>query len=237
MNKYDVLKKYFNYDFFKNKQEEIIDSILAKNDTLAILATGGGKSICYQIPALMFDGITIVISPLISLMEDQVRELKIAGVNAEFINSELEYFKLKTIVDNLKKSLIKLLYISPEKFTNSTFNKLFLNLNISLIVIDEAHCVSIWGNDFRLSYKEIKNVISCFKKRPIMAAFTATANKKVKEDIIEMLNLNVPNIFTSGFDRPNLFYGVVQTNKKRDYLLKFLLSHKDEVGIIYTLTR
>lgn len=237
MEKLEALKYYFGYESFRNNQEEIIDSLLKKHDTLAILPTGGGKSICFQIPALISEGITIVITPLISLMQNQVEELKIRKIKAEYITAEMEYSDVKDVILKLKNREIKLLYISPERLENERYNAIFLNLDISYIIIDEAHCVSVWANDFRPSYKEIKNLINSLPNRPTIGAFTATANKKVINDIEEILNLKDVNIFKDNFDRKNLFYSVYKPKNKMNFLIKYLLECKDEISIIYTLTK
>ena len=237
MNKYDVLKDVFGYENFRGNQEEIIDSLLNKNDTIAILATGGGKSICFQIPALLSSGITLVITPLISLMQNQVQELKKKKISAEYITSEMEFFELKKVVNRVINNKIKLLYISPERLENERYCAIFLNLDISYIIIDEAHCVSIWGHDFRPSYKAIKSLISNMENRPTIAAFTATANTRVINDIESVLDLKNTNVFKSGFDRPNLFYSVQKPRDKMKFLLKQLLSNKDDIFLIYTVTR
>ena len=237
MNKHEVLKHYFGYDSFRNNQEEIIDSLLNGTDTIAILATGGGKSICFQIPALMASGITLVITPLISLMQNQVEELKMRKIKAEYITSEMDYLEISTIMNRLINNEIKLLYVSPERLENERFRAIFLNLDISYIIIDEAHCISIWGNDFRPSYQQINHLIIDLEKRPTIGAFTATANKRVIDDIDKILGLKDINIFKSGFDRPNLYYGVYKPKNKMNFLLKQLLMHQDEIFIIYTVTR
>ena len=237
MDKYEVLRKYFGYDNFRNNQEEIIDSLLNGIDTIAILATGGGKSLCFQIPALIKEGITIVVTPLISLMQNQVAELKERKISAEYITSEMTFFEITNVIEKVKKKEIKLLYISPERLENERYRAIFLSLDICYIIVDEAHCISIWGNDFRPSYQHIKHLISGLKKRPTIGAFTATANRKVIDDIDKILGLNEINIFKSGFDRPNLFYGVYKPKNKMNFLLKELLSYPDEIFLIYTVTR
>lgn len=236
MNKIEALKKYFGYDDFRTNQEEIIDSLLESKDTIAILPTGGGKSVCFQIPALLKIGLTIVITPLISLMHNQVQELKKRRIKAEYITSELEYFEIQNIIKKVILKEIKILYISPERLENTSFCEQFKSIEINYIIIDEAHCISIWGNDFRPSYQSIKEFINKLSNRPTIGAFTATANKKVINDISNVLELKNENIFKSSFDRKNLFYQVTYTKHKLSYITKFLLKH-DEVGIIYTITR
>ena len=237
MDKFEALKYYFGYDNFRNNQEEIIDSLLAGVDTIAILATGGGKSLCFQIPALIKEGLTLVVTPLISLMQNQVEELKQRNIKAEYITSEMSFHEISIVIENAKKGNIKLLYVSPERLENDRYRAIFLTLDISYIIIDEAHCISIWGNDFRPSYQHIKYLINNLAKRPVIGAFTATANKKVIDDIDKILQLNELNIFKSGFDRPNLFYGVYKPKNKMNFLLKQLLSYPDELFLIYTVTK
>lgn len=237
MNKYEALKYYFGYDEFRFNQEEIIDSLLSGIDTIAILATGGGKSICFQIPALISKGLTIVVTPLISLMQNQVEELKRRKIRAEYITSEMDYLAISSVISRAKKGEIKLLYVSPERLENERYRAIFLTLNISYIIVDEAHCISVWGNDFRPSYKHIKYLIENLEKRPVIGAFTATANKKVIDDIDTILGLNELNVFKSGFDRPNLFYAVYKPKNKMNFLLKQLLAYPDDVFLIYTVTR
>jgi ATP-dependent DNA helicase RecQ len=184
-----VLKKYYGYDNFRKSQKSIIENILNKIDTLAIMPTGGGKSICYQIPALLFEGVTIVISPLISLMKDQVDSIKELGINAAYINSSLSQRETLEILSNLKSDKIKILYAAPERLESIEFLNLVKQLNISQVAIDEAHCVSQWGHDFRTSYRYISNFIKSLNKRPVVTAFTATATEEVREDIIKLIEL------------------------------------------------
>ena len=237
MNKYDVLKDVFGYENFRGNQEEIIDSLINKNDTIAILATGGGKSICFQIPALLSSGITLVITPLISLMQNQVKELKKKNISAEYITGEMDFMELRSVVNKVINNKIKLLYISPERLENERYCAIFLSLDIAYIIVDEAHCISVWGHDFRPSYKAIKNLILKLDKRPTIAAFTATANRRVIDDIENVLNLKDTNVFKSGFDRPNLFYSVYRPKDKMKFLLKHLLMYKDDIFLIYTITK
>lgn len=237
MNKYEALKYYFGYDDYRNNQEEIIDSLLSGNDTIAILPTGGGKSICFQIPALLSDGTTLVVTPLISLMQNQVDELKRNKIKAEYLTSELDKLEIAHIIKKVKNNEVKFLYISPERFENERYCAIFLNLNINYIIIDEAHCISVWGNDFRPSYQSIKKLIKTLSPRPTIAAFTATANKEVIMDIEKILDLKGVNVFRGGFDRPNLFYGVYKIRNKFNFLVKKLISNKDKIFIIYTITK
>ena len=185
----------------------------------------------------MSDGLTIVITPLISLMQNQVDELKRRKIPSEYITSDMDFFKINEVIKGVLNNKIKLLYISPERLENERFRAIFLKLEISYIIIDEAHCISVWGNDFRPSYRCIKDLVNCLNPRPVIGAFTATANKKVIEDIDSILGLGDVNIYKSGFDRPNLFYGVYKPKNKFNFLLKQLLSFEDDIFIIYTVTR
>ena len=209
-----LLKQYFGYEDFRNGQREIIENILKGTDVLAIMPTGAGKSICYQIPALMLEGVTIVVSPLISLMKDQVDTLCETGIKAVFINSSLSVNELINVVADAKKGRYKLIYIAPERLETDSFLELLQSINVSMVAVDEAHCVSQWGHDFRPSYRGISKMLGKLAKRPVLAAFTATATPLVKDDIIKMLKLNKPFSLTTGFDRENLYFEVLkpQTN-------------------------
>lgn len=233
----EVLKKYFGYDHFRTGQSEIIEHILKKEDCLGVMPTGAGKSICYQIPAILFSGVTIVISPLISLMKDQVDSLVQLDISATFINSSLSERDYVQTIENIYHGIYKIIYVAPERFLSDTFITILHSLDISMIAIDEAHCVSQWGHDFRPSYCEIANVVSSLKKRPVIVSFTATATQLVKEDIVRLLNLQHPFIITTGFDRENLYFSVQAPQSKKDFLLDFLDKHKNESGIIYCSTR
>ena len=237
MNKaYEILKKYFGYDSFRQGQEEIIKSILDEKDTLGIMPTGGGKSICYQIPALIFDGITLVVSPLISLMQDQVDALNSLGVSAVFINSTLTSKELHTIYMGLSNGDYKIIYVTPERFENTDFLYKIMEQNISQIAIDEAHCISQWGHDFRRSYLNIPSFIKQLPSKPVITAFTATATPKVQKDIIKNLKFK-PQVFISGFDRKNLKFTTVKGVNSLNYIKKYLKEHQGEGGIIYASTR
>ncbi len=233
----DILKKYYGYTSFRKGQEDIINTILKGEDILAIMPTGGGKSICYQIPALMLSGITIVISPLISLMKDQVDALKAMGINATFINSSLSSSEFNNIINGIKEDEYKIIYIAPERLDSYEFTNIIRCKNISQIAIDEAHCVSQWGHDFRISYRKISHFISSLDTRPIITAFTATASLEVREDIINLLSLNKPKLFITGFNRENLNITIEKSSSKDEYLLKYIENHKNESGIIYAATR
>lgn len=232
-----VLKKYFGYDSFRKGQEEIIYSVLKGKNTVGVMPTGGGKSICYQIPALLFEGVTLVVSPLISLMKDQVDNLKQLGISATFINSSLTYDEISERINDALNGVYKIIYLAPERLDSENFSALLNRLNIAMIAIDEAHCISQWGHDFRPSYTNLKNFINKLDQNIIVTAFTATATPRVREDIIANLNLDSPQIFVSGFDRPNLSFTTLIGEDKKAYLTHYLDQHKDEAGIIYVATR
>lgn len=233
----DVLHKYYGYTNFRKGQENIITSIINKEDVLAIMPTGGGKSICYQVPALCLDGITIVISPLISLMKDQVDALKTMGVKARLINSSLSNSEYNEALEEIENDECKIIYIAPERLDSMDFVNIIRGKNISQVAIDEAHCVSQWGHDFRVSYKKIPYFINRLDKRPIVTAFTATASNEVREDIINILNLHNPAVYITGFDRENLSINIVKSSSKNKYTLDYVENHKNESGIIYASTR
>ncbi len=232
-----ILKKYFGYDSFRAGQEKVIESILNGRDTLAIMPTGAGKSICFQVPALLFEGVTLVISPLISLMKDQVDSLRELKIAATYINSSLCNMEVEDRVFRASQGEFKLIYVAPERLESQGFCSLVKALNISLVAIDEAHCVSQWGHDFRPSYRQIPAFIKTLDNRPIVTAFTATATKEVKADITTLLRLNCPGVFTTGFNRENLSFSVIRGENKREYLLQYLKDNKGEAGIIYGATR
>jgi ATP-dependent DNA helicase RecQ len=232
-----ALQKYYGYKEFRASQKDVIDSILAKRDTLAIMPTGGGKSICYQIPAMLFEGLTIVISPLISLMKDQVDNIVDLGISAAYINSSLSNKSIYNIIEGLKVGNIKLLYLAPERLESEEFCKLMQSLDIAQVAIDEAHCVSQWGHDFRTSYRYIPKFINMLSKRPLVTAFTATATEEVREDIIKLIGLKNPQVFISGFDRKNLKINVLKLGDRLSYLLNYINENKEQSGIIYAATR
>ncbi len=232
-----ILKQYFGYDSFKRGQEEIIGTILSGGDALAIMPTGAGKSICYQLPALLLDGITIVVSPLISLMQDQVKALNTAGIHAAYINSSLNDGQITLVLNHARRGEYKIIYVAPERLENSEFIALSKGLRISMVSVDEAHCISQWGQDFRPSYLKIIQFIKSLKKRPIISAFTATATEEVKEDIVTALNLNDPKIVITGFNRENLYFVVETGIVKNDFILEYLEKHPGDSGIIYCSTR
>ncbi|MFI3225994.1 MAG: DNA helicase RecQ [Clostridia bacterium] len=233
----ETLKKYFGYDTFRNGQQEIITQILNNNDTLGIMPTGGGKSICFQVPAIKFTGITLVISPLISLMQDQVMSLIATGVPSAYINSSLNTKQIRKALENAKNYKYKLIYVAPERLLTEEFIDFAQSVEISMITIDEAHCISQWGQDFRPSYTKIPEFIDKLDKRPIISAFTATATKRVSDDIVDRLKLKNPFIKVTGFNRDNLYFSVQNPSKKFETLLRFLHTRKDKNGIIYCLSR
>ncbi len=233
----ELLKKYYGYQSFREGQEVIIENILQGKDVLAIMPTGGGKSLCYQIPAMMMEGITIVISPLISLMKDQVDTLQQMDIPSAYINSSLTWNKLQEILYEAGNNKYKLLYVAPERLESEGFIELLKNIKISMIAVDEAHCVSQWGHDFRPSYLRIKNIRDIAGNSPIVSAFTATATQEVKKDIINLINLKNHFEIITGFDRANLKFEVVNTNKKTQYVLNYAEENKGKSGIIYCLTR
>lgn len=238
MNRYELLKSHFGYDTFRLGQENIIDNIISGRDVLAIMPTGGGKSLCYQLPALMLDGITIVVSPLIALMKDQVDGLIESGVRATYINSSLSAQETNDRIEDIIMGSYKLVYVAPERLLTESFFYMIKNIKISLVAIDEAHCISQWGHDFRPSYKNIPDFISRLDTRPIVAAFTATATKYVIREIKELLNLQNPFELTTGFDRENLFYKVVKPQDRYKYLKNYIEKEFSEgSGIIYCSTR
>ncbi|MCL2255021.1 MAG: DNA helicase RecQ [Lachnospiraceae bacterium] len=236
---HEILKKYFGYDFFKPGQEELINAVLAKKDALGIMPTGAGKSLCYQVPALCFEGITLVISPLISLMKDQVLSLNQAGVYAAFINSSLTANQTRLAMSYARKERYKIIYVAPERLETDDFIDFSLNANIAMIAVDEAHCISQWGQDFRPSYLNITKFIDRLPVRPIITAFTATATPEVTHDISRILKLRNPQISITGFDRMNLYFAVKHfKNKEKDnWILNYIKSHSSESGIIYCATR
>ncbi|MBO5936985.1 MAG: DNA helicase RecQ [Clostridia bacterium] len=237
MDKYQILKEYFGYDDFRQGQLKAIDSILSGTDTVAIMPTGGGKSICFQVPAMMFRGITVVISPLISLMNDQVRALSQCGIPAAYINTSLDERVIAEVISRTKAGRYKILYVAPERLLTSGFRSLCNTVEVSFVAIDEAHCVSQWGQDFRPSYLDIKEFIASLDKRPVVAAFTATATKIVKQDICSLLGLRSPEEIATGFDRENLYFEVVKVKDKLTALKRYLDLYSGSSGIVYCSTR
>ena len=237
MDKYEVLKKYFGYDSFREGQETLIDAMLEGRDVLGIMPTGAGKSICYQVPALLFSGITLVISPLISLMKDQVQALNQAGVHAAYINSSLTENQIAKALQLAAAGRYKIIYVAPERLETYGFLEFAKQAEISMLTVDEAHCISQWGQDFRPSYLKIVQFIRQLEKRPILSAFTATATENVKEDIVCVLGLHNPEVLVTGFDRKNLYFAVETPRKKEEFVLRYLREHTGESGIVYCATR
>lgn len=237
MNKHEVLKKYFGYDSFREGQEVLIDSILTGQDTLGIMPTGAGKSICYQVPALVMEGITIVISPLISLMKDQVGALNQAGIHAAYLNSSLSYNQYCLALSYARQGRYKIIYVAPERLVTEEFLVFAREANIAMVSIDEAHCVSQWGQDFRPSYLKIVEFIEQLPRRPVISAFTATATLQVREDIIKILKLRDPQLLITGFDRENLSYQVSKPKDKYEFVRNYVAQNSNKSGIIYCLTR
>ena len=233
----EVLHKYYGYPSFKPIQERAVQSILGGRDTFVIMPTGGGKSVCYQVPALLFEGLTIVISPLISLMKDQVDNLEALGVHAAYINSTLSGQEYAQVKQRIYKREVKILYVAPERLMVADFTEMLAGLIVDFVAVDEAHCVSQWGHDFRPSYGQIQQFIASLPKRPVVAAFTATATQEVRYDVIKQLGLERPNIYRASFNRPNLELIVNSDANKLETLLDFVAKRREEAGIIYCSTR
>ena len=236
-DKLSVLKDYFGHDSFRDGQEQIVDALLDGRDALCIMPTGAGKSMCYQIPALLFDGVTIVVSPLISLMKDQVGSLVQSGVPAAYINSSLSYPQFLRVLSNTEHGKYKIIYVAPERLLTDGFLDTCKKIKISMVAVDEAHCVSQWGQDFRPSYLKIISFVESLANRPIVGAFTATATNDVKEDIKKILRLENPFEITTGFDRPKLFFGVIKSSSKDEKLIDLIRERGDRSGIVYCATR
>ena len=236
-DKYEVLERYFGYRSFRRGQEDVVDSLLSGRDALAIMPTGAGKSLCYQIPALMLDGVTLVVSPLISLMKDQVNTLTAQGVRAAYLNSSLNDAQFNKALANMANGMYKIVYVAPERLKSSRFIRAAKSIRIPLVAVDEAHCVSQWGQDFRPSYLNIAEFIAELPERPTIGAFTATATAEVKQDIVRILGLHDPLQVTTGFDRPNLFFSVLRPSSKPQTLEKLVKERNGKTGIIYCSTR
>lgn len=237
MTKYDVLKKYFGYTSFRAGQEELVDAILGGRGAFGIMPTGGGKSLCYQIPALMFEGMTLVVSPLISLMKDQVMALKSAGIAAAYLNSSLTPNQIRRVYENMAGGAYKIVYIAPERLETEEFLSMAQTLPITFLAVDEAHCISQWGQDFRPSYLKIISFLNALPRRPVLAAFTATATEVVRQDIVRILALRRPLQVVTGFDRPNLNFEVLSPKSKMPALLRLMERFEGRSGIIYCATR
>ena len=237
LNYYHILKQYFGYDRFREGQEELIRGILAGRDVLGIMPTGAGKSLCYQIPALMSDGITLVISPLISLMKDQVAALNQAGVYAAYLNSSLTAGQYHKALSLAKTGRYRIIYVAPERLMTDEFLDFARHATITMVAVDEAHCVSQWGQDFRPSYLKIAEFIQMLPVRPVIGAFTATATREVRDDVIQILMLENPIVIATGFNRPNLYFGVQAPKDKYAAVKSYVECHPNQSGIIYCLTR
>ncbi|HWK23200.1 MAG TPA: DNA helicase RecQ [Ureibacillus sp.] len=234
---HQILKQYFGYDSFRIGQQQVIENVLNGHDTLCVMPTGGGKSLCYQVPALCVEGTTVVISPLISLMKDQVDLLHSNGIQAAYINSSLTYSQINETMENVKNGFVKLLYIAPERLENEMFRNELSELQVPLIAIDEAHCISQWGHDFRPSYRTISSLVSLWPKKPTVIALTATATPSVSEDICSLLHINQDDSFITGFSRDNLSFKVLIGENREQYIKKYVKNNSNEVGIIYAATR
>ncbi len=233
----EILKQYFGYDSFRPGQDELVQAILSGQDTLGIMPTGAGKSICYQVPALALPGLTLVVSPLISLMKDQVGALNEAGVPAACINSAMSFEEMRDALYFAGRGQYKLLYVAPERLTAPFFLDFARRVPISMVTVDEAHCISQWGQDFRPSYLKILDFLAALPQRPLVSAFTATATAEVRDDIIRALGLEEPFVITTGFDRPNLYFAVEKPSSKPSALLAHLMQRRDKSGIVYCSTR
>jgi len=237
MTKFETLKQYFGYDNFRSGQETLIDGIVAGRDVFGVMPTGAGKSLCFQIPALMMDGISIIVSPLISLMKDQVNALTQSGIPAAFINSSLNNWQIDKALHKALEGAYKLIYVAPERLFADDFLSFAQTAKISMLTVDEAHCISQWGQDFRPSYSQIPEFVASLPNRPVLSAFTATATARVREDIATLLELNDPLILVTGFNRENLYFEVQKTKDKYAALTKFLNAKKECCGIVYCSTR
>ena len=237
MDKYQVLKETFGYTTFRQGQERLVDSTLSGRDVLGIMPTGAGKSICFQVPALLFPGITIVVSPLISLMKDQVSALNAAGIHAAYINSSLTEGQFRKAMEFARQGRYKIIYAAPERLMTESFLALAQEVPISMVAVDEAHCISQWGQDFRPSYLKIVDFIQQLPMRPVLAAYTATATKAVKEDILCILGLQNPDVLVTGYDRKNLYFAVEKPKNKKEALMEYLRKNPEKSGIIYCNTR
>ncbi|MFB0997577.1 MAG: RecQ family ATP-dependent DNA helicase, partial [Flavobacteriales bacterium] len=234
--KQEILKQYWGYDSFRDSQEAIIDSVLANNNTLSLLPTGGGKSICYQIPGMVNEGICIVVSPLIALMKDQVENLKSRGIKAVAIFSGMNKREIDIALDNCVYGDIKFLYVSPERMLTEIFIARIKKMKVNLVAVDEAHCISQWGHDFRPAYKKINEIMELLPKGTPLIAVTATANNRVIKDVCETIHIEPEFIFKKSFERDNLGYLILEEENKEERLLK-ILRKANSCGIVYVNTR
>ena len=232
-----ILQSNFKYQEFRSFQEEVLDSMLSEKDTFAVMPTGFGKSLCYQIPALLLPGVTLVVSPLISLMKDQVDALRSKGIPAAYLNSTLNLQELKDCTRMVSSGICKILYVTPERLSFGNISKVLGNQQISMVAVDEAHCISQWGHDFRPSYQQIRPFIESLPKRPIVSAFTATATSEVRDDIVSLLGLENPDIHVGNLDRPNLFFRVVRNMDRLTLVTGYVKRNSLSSGIIYAATR
>ncbi len=237
MDKHTILKETFGFADFRPAQEEIIDELLSGRDVLGVMPTGAGKSLCYQVPALLLQGVTLVVSPLISLMKDQVQALGQNGIRAAYINSSLTAAQITEVVRRAANQHYKLIYVAPERLLTPAFIALCQQIPVAMLTIDEAHCISQWGNDFRPSYMRISEFMAKLPVRPVISAFTATATGEVRDDIVQLLRLHNPRRIVTGFDRENLFFSVQKPKDKDQTLLKIIHEHRDDTGIVYCSTR
>ena len=237
MTKHDALFRYFGHSAFRPAQETLIDTVLSGRDVLGVMPTGAGKSICFQIPALLFKGATLVVSPLISLMKDQVAQLRQGGIPAAFINSSLTAEQYREVLRRVGEGRYKIIYVAPERLETADFLRFAIETPIALVAVDEAHCVSQWGQDFRPSYLKIARFIEKLSARPVVGAYTATATKTVKRDIIQLLGLRDPLSLTTGFDRPNSYFEVDKPENKSKYFHELIGRRGDMCGVVYCATR
>ena len=228
-----LLKSVFGYEGFRPGQEQLIDALLQGRDAMGIMPTGAGKSMCYQLPALLLPGITLVVSPLISLMKDQVNALVQSGVRAAYLNSSLTEGQTAKAIANAMEGVYKIIYVAPERLFTPRFQNFAQGMNISMVCVDEAHCVSQWGQDFRPGYLDIARFLETLPRRPVVGAFTATATGEVREDIVRLLGLADPVTVVTGFDRPNLYFGVEEPRDKYAAVTRYLAAHTGASGIVY----
>ena len=233
MDKYTALREYFGFSAFRPGQEALIDAVLAGRDAFGVMPTGGGKSVCYQLPAMLLEGLTLVVSPLISLMKDQVAALQDAGIPAAFLNSSLTAAQQREVLRRAGEGAYRLMYVTPERLLTESFLAFAGAQRIALLAVDEAHCVSQWGQDFRPNYLDIPAFVRALPRRPVLAAFTATATAQVGEDVVRLLGLADPCRIVTGFDRPNLYFDVRRERDKLGWLKDFLAVRPDKSGIVY----